>query len=76
MLFVSFQPHLKILSERRDTEMLPTLESLIINLDTGILFSYANIILSALMPVVLISAGFALGMYILKQIGGAFRRLG
>lgn len=50
--------------------------SLSINLDVGVLFEYANIILSALMPVILISAGFALGMFILKQIASAFRRLG
>jgi hypothetical protein len=50
--------------------------SLEINLDINVLFTYANIILEALMPVVLISAGFALGMFILKQIASAFRRLG
>lgn len=50
--------------------------SLSINLDVSVLFEYANIILSALMPVILISAGFALGMFILKQIASAFRRLG
>jgi len=50
--------------------------SLAINLDVSVLFEYANIILSALMPVILISAGFALGMFILKQIASAFRRLG
>jgi len=50
--------------------------SLVINLDINTLFEYANIILRALMPVILISAGFALGMFILKQIAAAFRRLG
>jgi len=52
------------------------LTSLLINLDVNTLFEYANIILQALMPVILISAGFALGMFILKQIASAFRRLG
>lgn len=56
--------------------LFPRFESLNINLDVSVLFSYANIILSALMPVILISAGFALGMFILKQIAQAFRRLG
>lgn len=50
--------------------------SLQIDLDVSTLFTYANIILTALMPVILISAGFALGMFILKQIASAFRRLG
>jgi len=50
--------------------------SLIISIELSQLFSYAQIIITALIPIVLITGGFGLGFFILKVLGNAFRNLG
>jgi hypothetical protein len=49
--------------------------SLIISIDITQLFTYAQLIITALIPIVLITAGFALGFFILKVLGNAFKSL-
>ena len=44
-------------------------------LDTNVIFEYANIILLALGPVVMISVGFGLGRTILNFVQSIFRSL-
>lgn len=50
--------------------------SLSISLDVSELFYYAQIVITALIPVVLITGGFGLGFFILKILGNALRNLG
>lgn len=45
-----------------------------INFETTKLFEYANVIISALMPVVYITAGLALGFTIIYALKNAFSR--
>jgi len=45
-------------------------------LDTGKIFEYANLMLSALIPVVLIGVGFALANYIIRFVQRMFNNLG
>lgn len=46
--------------------------ALTLNFDATELFSYANVITTSLMPVVYISAGFALGFSIIYMLKNAF----
>lgn len=50
--------------------------TLTISLNLTDLFYYAQIIITALIPVVLITGGFGLGFFILKVLGNALRNLG
>ena len=45
-------------------------------LDIDSIFGYANILLAALVPVVLIGLGFALASYIIKFVQRVFNNLG
>lgn len=49
-----------------------TTPALTLNFDATELFSYANVITTSLMPVVYISAGFALGFSIIYMLKNAF----
>ena len=50
--------------------------TLTLSLNLSDIFTYAQLIVNALMPIVLITAGFGLGFFVLKVIANAFKSLG
>lgn len=50
--------------------------TLTISLNLTDIFTYAQLIVNALIPIVLITAGFGLGFFVLKVIANAFKSLG
>ena len=49
--------------------------TLTISLNLSDIFTYAQLIVTALIPIVLITAGFGLGFFVLKVIANAFKSL-
>lgn len=49
---------------------------LTLSLNISDIFTYAQLVVDALIPIVLITAGFGLGFFVLKVIANAFKSLG
>jgi len=45
-----------------------------LSIDTSGIFSYANLVVQMMMPIVVISAGFSLGFGLVQKIGTMFNR--
>jgi hypothetical protein len=45
-----------------------------LSIDTSGIFTYANTVVTMMMPIVVISAGFSLGFGLVNKIGGMFNR--
>jgi hypothetical protein len=45
-----------------------------LSIDTSGIFDYANLVVTMMMPIVVISAGFSLGFGLVSKIGSMFNR--